>query len=181
LLREPAALAGFAAALTVFGSFVALYAVLSDHLSGRLGYTGGQLLGVQAIGALGLAVAPVVNRLAGARGPRFLAVAGFLTALCGLLLAQYTAVPAILVAGTVVFVGGIGLVVPSLVGLLHQVVPYARGAAVSVNTTVLFVGASLGQVLAAGASYHRTLGVLSAAVLLAAGAVATTARLTPTA
>lgn len=177
LLRTPAVLAVFCAAPAVFGSFVALYAVLGDHLTAEHGYSSAELLGVQAVGALGLLAAPLVSRYAGARGPRFLSVTGYLTALGGLLLAQVTAAPAVLIAGSVVFVAGIGLVVPGLVGLLHHLVPHARGAAVSCNTAVLFLGASLGQNLAAAGSYHAVGTVLAAALLAAAVAVAATDRL----
>lgn len=177
LLRTPAVVAVFCAAPTVFGSFVALYAVLGRRLATEHGYSSAGLLGVQVLGALGLVVAPLVSRYAGARGPRFLAVTGFLTALGGLLLAQATAGPVPPIAGSVVFVAGIGLVVPGLVGLLHQLAPHARGAAVSVNTAVLFLGASLGQTFAASASYHETGTVAAVALLCAAGAVAATGRL----
>ncbi|MFT2015107.1 MFS transporter [Streptomyces sp. 796.1] len=177
LLRTPAVLAVFCAAPAVFGSFVALYAVLGDHLTAEHGYSSAELLGVQAVGALGLLAAPLVSRYAGARGPRFLSVTGYLTALGGLLLAQVTAVPAVLIVGSVVFVAGIGLVVPGLVGLLHHLAPHARGAAVSCNTAVLFLGASLGQNLAAAGSYHAVGTVLAVALLAAAVAVAATDRL----
>ena len=180
LLRTPAVVAVFCSALAVFSGFVALYAVLGRYLGEERGYSGTDLLWVQALGALGLVAGPLVSRYAGARGPRFLAVTGFLTALVGLLLAQLTASPAVPIAGSVVFVAGIGLVVPGLVGLLHQLAPHARGAAVSVNTAVLFLGASLGQTFAASSSYHQVGAVLAVALLLAAGAVAATARLART-
>ncbi|MGW4161492.1 MFS transporter [Streptomyces sp. NPDC004788] len=177
LLRTPAVLAVFCSALTVFGSFVALYAVLGRLLGEEYGCSGADLLGVQALGALGLVAGPLVSRNAGGRGPRFLAVTGFLTALAGLLLAQVTAAPAVPIAASVLFVAGISLVVPGLVGLLGLLAPQARGAAVSFNTAVLFLGASLGQTLAAATSYHRVGLLLAGALLLAAGAVAATARL----
>ncbi|MEW2400602.1 MFS transporter [Streptomyces sp. NPDC046862] len=180
LLRNRGAVAVFTSALTVFGSFVALYAALNAHLRSTAGYDAGDLLVVQALGALGLVTAPVVNRLAGARGPRPLTVAGFLAASAGLLLAQVTAVPAVLLAGTVVFVGGISLVVPGLVGLLHRLAPHSAGAAVSFNTFVLFIGSSLGQLAAAHTAYRPLLAVLAVATSAAACAVAIRTRPTRT-
>ncbi|WP_330240317.1 MFS transporter [Streptomyces sp. NBC_00525] len=176
LLRDRRAVAVFASALTVFGSFVALYAVLNRHLADAHGLGGGQVLAVQAIGAAGLLVAPVAHRLAGGRGPGFLAVAGFLTAAAGLLTAQLTGALALPVLGSVVFVAGIGLTVPSLVGLLHRIAPASAGTAVAFNTFLLFVGASAGQLVAAYAGYRTTLGIFCVAVLLAARAVATAGR-----
>ncbi|WEH34827.1 MFS transporter [Streptomyces sp. AM 4-1-1] len=176
LLRTPQAVAVFASALTVFGSFVAFYAVLDRQLEGALGMSGRQVLGVQAIGAVGLLAAPVVHRFAAARGPRRLATAGFLTALTGLLVAQFRSAPVPLVLGSVVFVAGISLVVPGLVGTLHRIAPHSAGTAVSFNTFLLFVGASAGQLVAAHTGYRTTLAILAAAVLLAAFAVARAGR-----
>ncbi|MFC6066170.1 MFS transporter [Streptomyces ochraceiscleroticus] len=176
LVRNRGAAAVFVSALTVFGSFVALYAALNAHLRSAAGYDAEDLLGVQALGALGLMTAPVVNRLAGTRGPRPLTVVGFSVASAGLLLAQVTAVPAVLLAGTVVFVGGISLVVPGLVGLLHTLAPQASGAAVSLNTFMLFVGSSLGQLAAAHTGYRPLLAALAVATLAAACATAALTR-----
>ncbi|MEV0601771.1 MFS transporter [Streptomyces sp. NPDC050315] len=171
LIRNRGVTTVFASALTVFGSFVALYAALNEHLRSTAGYDAGDLLGVQALGALGLVVAPVVSRLAGARGPGPLTAAGFGLASAGLLLAQVTAVPAVLLAGTVVFVGGISLVVPGLVGLLHTLAPQAAGTAVSFNTFVLFIGSSLGQPAAAHVDYRLLLATLTVTTLVAGGAM----------
>ncbi|WLQ35746.1 MFS transporter [Streptomyces castrisilvae] len=176
LLRDRRALAVFASALTVFGSFVALYAVLNPHLADAHGLSGGQVLAVQAIGAAGLLAAPVVHRFAGGRGPRGPAVAGFLTAGAGLLVAQLTPVLPLLVLGSVVFVAGIGLTVPSLVGMLHRIAPATATTAVAFNTFLLFVGASAGQLVAAYCGYRTTLGICCAAVLVAARAVAAAGR-----
>ncbi|GGL80466.1 MFS transporter [Streptomyces fumigatiscleroticus] len=176
LLRNRGAVAVFASALTVFGSFVALYAALNAHLASTAGYDAADLLAVQALGALGLVAGPVVHHFGGARGPLRPTVAGFVVASAGLLLTQVTAVLWVLLAGTVVFVGGISLVVPGLVGLLHRLAPGATGAAVSFNTFVLFVGASLGQLAAAHTGYRTVPAVAAAATLAAACVVAVLAR-----
>ncbi|MBD0421689.1 MFS transporter [Streptomyces sp. TRM S81-3] len=176
LIRSPGPAAVFASAITVFSSFVAMYAVLNPHLRDTFGVGQGGLLLVQAVGAVGLIVGPVVNRLFGGSGPRVLTVAGFVTAGAGLLLEQLSGALAAVVGGSLVFVAGISLVVPGLVGLLHQLAPQHRGAAVAFNTFVLFIGASLGQLAAAHAGYHMMLGVLAGSVILAAATVARFAR-----
>lgn len=104
-------------------------------------------------------------------------MAGFLTAATGLALAQAEPLP-LLVLGTVVYVAGISLVVPALVGLLHRIAPQSGGAAVSFNTFVLFVGASVGEIAAAHTGYRTMLTVLCAALLLAAASVYSTGRRT---
>ncbi|MEO3976558.1 MFS transporter [Streptomyces sp. CAU 1734] len=176
LFRRRETLAVFAAALTVLSGFVALHAVLNRHLRESAGFGTGELLGVQALAAAGLIAAPVAGRFAGGRGPRALAVSGFLTALAGLLLAQLTAVPPPLVLAGVVHMAGIGLVVPALVGLLHRLAPGAGGAAVAVNTFALFLGASLGQLLAAHTGHRPLLAGLALATALAALAVRSAGR-----
>ncbi|MFE3739815.1 MFS transporter [Streptomyces sp. NPDC059134] len=179
LLRTPGPAAVFAAALPVFGGFVAFYAVLERELRLTYGYDAGGLLLAQAAGAVGLLAGPLVNRRFGAAGPRALALAGYLISASGLLLALVAgiaAVPEAVIGAGVVFVAGTGLIVPGTVGLLHQLAPHARGTAGAVNTFALFAGASAGQLAAAHLGLRPMLAVLVAATLLAALTVATGTR-----
>lgn len=162
----------FASAPTVFGGFVAVYAVLGPHLAATTGITASGQVNVRAVGAVALVVAPVVSGLLSRRGPRHLPVAGFLTAAVGMLVTLAGADrPGVAVAGSVVVVAGMGLAVPGLVGLLHTLVPAAAGTAIAVNTCLLFAGAALAQPLAASLGYRPTLiaytvGLVAAAVLV---------------
>ncbi|MEV7090509.1 MFS transporter [Streptomyces sp. NPDC093085] len=177
LLRTRGPATVFAAALPVFGSFVAFYAVLERELRATYGYDSNALLLAQAAGALGLAAAPLLNRRYGEAGPRALALTGYLSAASGLLLALLAAVlaqPAALIGAGALFVAGTGLTVPGCVGLLHQLAPQAKGTAGAVNTFALFVGASAGQLAAAHLSLVPMLAVLTAATLLAALALSRT-------
>ncbi|MFJ2555325.1 MULTISPECIES: MFS transporter [unclassified Streptomyces] len=179
LLRTPGPAAVFAAALPVFGSFVAFYAVLERELRLTYGFDANGLLLAQAAGAVGLLAGPLVNRRFGAAGPRALALAGYLTAASGLLLALAAgtaALPGAMIGAGALFVAGTGLIVPGTVGLLHQLAPHARGTAGAVNTFALFAGASAGQLAAARLGPRPMLAVLVAATLLAALAVATGTR-----
>lgn len=174
LVRVRATAVVFLSALTVFGSFVGMYVVAELHLRTADGFDTNGLLVVEALGGLGLAVAPVVSHFAGSSTPRHLAVAGFLLAATGLLVEQAGSVVAVIL-GSVVFVGGISVVVPSLVGVLSGLVPDARGTAVAVNTFALFAGASIAQQLAVRLGFHTMLTVLTAALVLGAVAVGTLA------
>lgn len=53
----------------------------------------------------------------------------------------------LLVAASAVFVAGVAVAAPSLIALLGSLAPRRRGAAVSLYSFVLFVGASLGPQL----------------------------------
>jgi predicted MFS family arabinose efflux permease len=171
------AVAVFAAAPTVFGGFVAVYAVLGPHLAATTGITASGQVGVRAVGAIALVVAPVVSGLLSRRGPRHVPVAGFLTAAVGMVVALAGAdLPVIAVAGSVVVVAGMGLAVPGLVGLLHTLVPAAAGTAIAVNTCVLFAGAALAQPLAASLGYRPTLITYTVGLVAAAVLVGTSAR-----
>ncbi|MEF3114192.1 MFS transporter [Streptomyces chrestomyceticus] len=182
LIRTKGPAAVFGSAVTVFGSFVAFYAVLERELRETSGYDADQMLLVQAVGAVGLLAGPLVNRRFGAKGPRTLAVAGYLTAAAGLLLAllaQAAAMTGVLIGVSVLFVAGTSLIVPGLVGLLHELAPHARGTAGAVNTFVLFVGASAGQLAAAQLGYRPMLMVLVLATLAAGLTVAVFTRSAP--
>ncbi|MFD5749728.1 MFS transporter [Streptomyces sp. NPDC127033] len=179
LLRTRGPAAVFAAALPVFGSFVAFYAVLERELRLTYGFDSNGLLLAQTAGALGLLAGPLVNRRFGAAGPRALALAGYLTASAGLLLALLAgiaAVPGAMIGAGALFVAGTGLIVPGIVGLLHHLAPHARGTAGAVNTFALFAGASAGQLAAAHLGLRPMLAVLVAATLLACLTVATGTR-----
>ncbi|MFE3829677.1 MFS transporter [Streptomyces sp. NPDC059092] len=184
LLRTPGPAAVFAAALPVFGSFVAFYAVLERELRLTYGFDANGLLLAQAAGAVGLLAGPLVNRRFGTAGPRALALTGYLASASGLLLAlaaEAAARPEAMIGAGALFVAGTGLIVPGTVGLLHQLAPHARGTAGAVNTFALFAGASAGQLAAAHLGPRPMLAVLVAATLLAALTVATGTRTrTPT-
>ncbi|MEV7870392.1 MFS transporter [Streptomyces sp. NPDC088124] len=179
LLRTRGPAAVFAAALPVFGGFVAFYAVLERELRLTYGFDSNGLLLAQATGALGLLAGPLVNRRFGAAGPRALALAGYLTAAAGLLLALLAGIagaPGAMIGAGALFVAGTGLIVPGIVGLLHHLAPHARGTAGAVNTFALFAGASAGQLAAAHLGLRPMLAVLVAATLLACLTVATGTR-----
>ncbi|MFD7734411.1 MFS transporter [Kitasatospora phosalacinea] len=169
LLRGRGTVAVFATAVTVFGSLVAVYGALDVHLRDERHLSGGVLVLVPLIGTAGLAAGPVAG--AGRHGPRTRAACGFLLAAAGLPLVAAPQV-AVVLAGSVVFMAGISLVVPALIGLLHRMAPTSRGAAVAVHSFVLFLGASLGQLTASALSFPLVIALSAAQLVLAAAVVA---------
>ena len=83
----------------------------------------------------------------------------------------------VLAASSVVFVAGIAVVNPALVGLISAWAPEARGSAVAFNTFMLFCGATLGafvpDLLGDGAVYALVGAALATAAVAIARAVPT--------
>ncbi|MBV9728858.1 MAG: MFS transporter, partial [Pseudonocardiales bacterium] len=163
----------FMAALAVFGSFVGMYAVLNDRLTSAEHFTAVGLLAVEGIGCLGLLAAPTLHWLARTPvSPRTQTLFGFSVAAAGIMVEQIDANWLVPVAGSVGYVAGISLVVPGLVGLLAHHAPRERAAAVGFNTFLLFVGAAIVPLVIGHFSYHSSMAILAAALLVAAGMIA---------
>jgi MFS family permease len=174
LLRTPATVSVFVAALTVFGSFVVLYSTLDTYLVEMEGFSPGEVLGAQAAGCLGLVAALAVRTvLRGSLTARRQVLIGFGTAAAGTLVTQADVTGWLLpVLGSIVYVAGIGLVVPGLVDLLARRVPDARAVAVAFNTFMLFVGAAVAPIITADLPRRTALLLLAAALVTAAAIVA---------
>ena len=115
-----------------------------------------------------LAAGPLTRRLGGSTG---LARTGFLVAGLGLV-AEALAPESMIGLGlaSLLFVTGIALAVPAMIALFGQAAAPRRGSGMAINGFVLFIGASLGPVLAtAGLSF--TILLLIIALLLGIAAV----------
>jgi predicted MFS family arabinose efflux permease len=165
VVRTAPVVSVFLASLTVFGSFVALYATLDAHLVGVERFSAGDVLAAAAPALHALPRVPV--------GPRTQVLLGFGTAAAGITVAQLMAAGWVVpVLGSIAYIAGVSLVVPGLVELLARHVPAERAGAVAVNTFMLFVGASVAPFLVAGLGYRTTLAVLAGTLLAAAAVVA---------
>jgi MFS family permease len=173
LLTQRPTASVFVAALAVFGSFVGMYAVLNDRLTSAEHFTSAGLLAVEGVGCLGLLAAPTLHWLARTPvSPRTQTLFGFSIAAAGIVVEQIDANWLVPVAGSVGYVAGISLVVPGLVGLLARHAPRERAAAVGFNTFMLFVGAAIVPLVVGHFSYHSSMVILAAALLVAAGVIA---------
>ena len=135
--------------LTLLLSFVAMYTGLSLHLTGS-GHDPGVLFLIRLAGLPGmfaaLAAGPLGRLLGGDAG---LARAGFLIAAAGLI-TEALAPGSLLGLGatSLLFVIGIALAVPAMINLFGQAAAPRRGSGMAVNGFILFIGASLGPLLA---------------------------------
>jgi len=153
----------FVASLAVFASLVGMYAALGPELEERFGLGHDGVLAVRAAGLAGVPAALLVVHAAGPR-LRGLAAAAFGIAALGLLVEAASPSLGGLVAGSAVFMMGIGCAAPALVGLLSRLAPSDRGAAIAVNNFMLFVGAAAGTPLGAALDFRPACLVLAGAL-----------------
>ena len=167
-----------AAHLTLLLSLVAMYTALGMHLT-ALGHDPGTVFALRLTGLPGMFVAlaagPLTRRLGGASG---LARTGFLIAALGLLL-EALASGSLTGLGvtSLVFVTGIALTVPAMITLFGQASAPRQGSGMAVNGFVLFIGASIGPVLATtGLSFTVLLLVIALLLGISATFVTLSAR-----
>lgn len=165
--------------LTLLLSFVAMYTGLGLHLTAS-GHGPGVLFLIRLAGLPGMFVAlaagPLGRLLGGDAG---LARAGFLIAAAGLGVEALT--PGSLLglgATSLLSVVGIALAVPAMINLFGQAAAPRRGSGMAVNGFILFIGASLGPVLAtAGLGFPILLLILAMLLGTAATLVTLSAHL----
>ncbi|WP_423860010.1 MFS transporter [Arachnia propionica] len=165
--------------LTLLLSFVAMYTGLGLHLT-TSGHGPGEVFLIRLAGLPGMFVAlaagPLGRLLGGDAG---LARAGFLIAAAGLAAEALT--PGALLglgATSLLFVVGIALAVPAMINLFGQASAPRRGSGMAVNGFILFIGASLGPVLAtAGLGFPILLLILAMLLGTAAALVTFSAHL----
>jgi len=165
--------------LTLLLSFVAMYTGLGLHLTAS-GDGPGVLFLIRLAGLPGMFVAlaagPLGRLLGGDAG---LARAGFLIAAAGLVAEALT--PGSLLglgATSLLFVVGIALAVPAMINLFGQAAAPRRRSGMAVNGFILFIGASLGPVLAtAGLGFPILLLILAMLLGTAAALVTFSAHL----
>ena len=161
-------------ALTLLLSFVAMYSGLSGYLTHTYGLTSAGLLLVRLAGLPGLLLLPFAGGLITRWGARAVATLGLTVAALGLLgealLPGLTGV----VLASAVFVTGIGFTVPAAVTLVNELGGPARGTATALYGAVVFLGASLGPLLASALAPHGfgALALTLAGILVVAALVA---------
>lgn len=147
LLRKPALVSAYLVALVPLFVLVAMYTGLGSYLPATYGVTQQQLLLVRLAGVPGILLSPLAGRLITRWGSTWVVVGGLAFAATGLVIEGFAVSLAVLVVGSVVFITGIGAVLPALVSLIGGLAGSAQGAAMALYGFVLFVGASLGPLV----------------------------------
>lgn len=175
LVRIPALLVAYAAAISILMSFVAMFTGLNEFAVQSLHLSAERILWLRLISMLGIVCALFCGSWIRRFGAARVLVVGFLAAAVGLAgeAALSNVQMTLFIAMTVVFVAGIAVAVPSIVSQIGILGASARGMAIALYGFFIFVGATLGPMIAAAlmpfgfAALCWTL----AAIMLAAAAV----------
>lgn len=166
LFRQKNLVLCYLVALVLLMSFVSMYTVLGNYLSGPdFGLASQEILYVRAIGVYGMLISPLAGKLAKRFGVRTVLRFALLLAVAGMAPLGMTDNLPLLIGMSLIFVSGISLAVPSLISLVGLLAGKSRGIAVSVYTFVLFAGTSLGPILSI--SFMKTGSFAETFILLA--------------
>ena len=152
-------------------SLVGMYTILGSFLVAEpLGFTANQVLGVRAIGILGVLTSVFSGSIAGRLGYVTALRIALLLATVSLFVIGISDSIYLIVSSSLLFVAGIALIVPVNISLVNRNAGEERGIAVLVNAFILFLGASAGPILATKLMdtmpYFTCLAIFSAVLML---------------
>ena len=172
VVAKPRVLLLCLAHITLLLSFVAMYTALGPHLD-DVGLDASQVIWFRLVGLPGMFASLLVGPLGRRLGTAGVARAGFLTA--GLGAAGEAALSESLVGvavASLVFVTGVALAVPSMITLFGQSAAPNVASGMALNGLVLFLGASIGPLVAGlGLAFPLFLFCLSRLLLVAAASL----------
>lgn len=134
--------------ITLLLTFVAVYTVLGDFLSGKYHVDEGGILSIRMLGIIGMLFAPVAGLLTRRYGLFHVLRGALSLAVIGVALLGISFNLIFAVCMSIVFVTGIALTVPTLISVVGELGGENRGAAVSFYAFILFIGTSLGPIIA---------------------------------
>lgn len=147
LLCKPNLVTCYMIAFTLLLSFVSMYASL-NYLVSQSGLSAEQLLRIRSVGILGMILSPLAGKLITRFGLKRVLVGGLISAFGGLLLEWGMSMPVFVTVASVIFVAGISIVIPTLINIVGILGGRASGGAVALYAFILFVGASVGPIVA---------------------------------
>jgi len=134
---------------TLLLSLVGMYAVFESQLTGEpFGLASHELMRVRMAGLAGMALSPLAGRLAAKFGLVRTLQTGLALAAAGMAATGLASGLPALVLMSVVYVAGISLAIPTMISLVGTLAGEKRGAAITLYTLVLFIGASAGPLIA---------------------------------
>ncbi|GIN74223.1 MFS transporter [Bacillus sp. J14TS2] len=148
LLTDKSLIQVYSIAITLLLTFVAFYTILGEYLTEEFTMSSDGILYVRIIGIIGMLFAPFAGKLTNQFGLMNILRGALIIAVIGSLIIGISSHLVFLVLMSIVFVTGIALTVPTLISLVGQLGGKNHGAAVSLYTFILFIGASLGPIIA---------------------------------
>ncbi|WAA09869.1 MFS transporter [Fervidibacillus albus] len=133
--------------ITLLLSFVGMYTALGNYLSVEFSLSNQEILYVRSVGIVGMLLSPFAGKLVATFGIHNVLRGGVTLAVLGLAIIGISTNLSFLIIMSVIFVAGISITVPTLISLIGQLSGEVRGAAVSLYTFILFIGASLGPIV----------------------------------
>jgi MFS transporter, YNFM family, putative membrane transport protein len=129
-------------------SFVGMYTALGHYLNATFHFNDQEIFYVRAVGIFGMILSPLTGRFVQKFGMNKVLTTGLLCAIIGLFFMGFSNHLWIIILMSILFVCGIAIVVPSMLALVGQLGGNEKGIATSVYTFILFIGASIGPLLA---------------------------------
>lgn len=127
-------------------AFVAIYSIFGNYLVTTYHLNSTELFYVRSAAIPGMLVALFIGKYIRQYGARKIIFFGLCFVIIGILgMAMFNNL-IVLVAFSIVFVSGVAITAPSVIAEIGQSAQIAKGAAISLYTFILFVGASLGPV-----------------------------------
>jgi predicted MFS family arabinose efflux permease len=165
LFKNPKLCISFFIMFTLYFTLMGMYTLLGRYLQSEFKFTEENILFVRALGIFSM----LACVFAGKAGNRFgvLRLLQWALVLAGisLFLMGFSKIPTLIILFSLLFVAGIACVVPLNISLVVKNSGAARGSAVLFNAFSLFLGASIGPLVASlliqGGYYHLAFIVLS--------------------
>jgi len=148
LLADKNLLQAYSIAITLLLSFVAFYTVLGGYLTEKFTLTEDGVLYVRMVGVIGMLFAPFAGKLANKYNLLIVLRRGLTIGTAGIFIVGMSTNLFFLVAMSVVFVSGIAITVPTLISIVGDLGGKNHSAAVSLYAFILFIGTSLGPIIA---------------------------------
>jgi len=159
------------AAITLLLSFVALYSSLDKYLFSKFHLNPQEAFYIRTIGIAGIVGSFFVPKLAKKLPFHKIVASGISIMLISLIVTALAGSAVWVQIALIIFVAGLLMTIPSIITLIGQLAGKDRGMAVTLYTFILFVGASIGPVVANVGGFLAVTSILVVLLSVALGAV----------
>lgn len=149
LVKNKQLVLAFSITFMLLMSLVGMFTILGEYLSSpAFGFTDGEILSIRAIGIIGMLLSPFAGKITVRLGAPTVLRVGLALSAISIILLGFSPNLVVLSFLMVLFISGIAVVVPVTISIISQLAGADRGSAVSFNAFILFLGATVGPILA---------------------------------